>query len=50
MPQHNGTATPSLASEHLQELDSLDGLERQKQEEAIKESMGSIYWGKAIYS
>ncbi|KAF8504863.1 cytochrome P450 [Russula emetica] len=32
----NGTAVQSLASEHLQELESLVGSERQKQEEIIK--------------
>jgi len=40
----------SLAGEHLQELDSLVGSERQKQEEIIKEVMGSMYQGETFYS
>jgi hypothetical protein len=47
MPQHNGTAVHSLASEHLQELEKLIGSERQMQEEVVKVAMGSIYNGKA---
>lgn len=39
----NGTAVQSLASEHLQELESLVGSERQKQEEIIKVAMASMY-------
>jgi len=35
----------SLAGEHLQELDSFVGSKRQKQEEIIKEVMGSMYQG-----
>jgi hypothetical protein len=50
MSQRNGTAVQSLASEHLQELDSLVGLERQKQEEIIKVTMGSMYSGESLYS
>jgi hypothetical protein len=37
-----------LAGEHLQELDSLVGSERQKQEEIIKVTMGSMYSGEAL--
>jgi hypothetical protein len=48
MPQHNGTAVDSLASEHLQELESLVGSERQKQEDIVKMTMGSIYHGEAL--
>jgi hypothetical protein len=47
MSQRNGTAVQSLASEHLQELESLVGSERQAQEEIVKTTMGSIYHGKA---
>ena len=39
-----------MASEHLQELETLFGLERQKQEEVIRIAMGSIYQGEALYS
>ncbi|KAI0278789.1 CyP450 monooxygenase [Russula aff. rugulosa BPL654] len=39
----NGTAVQSLAGEHLQELENLDGSERQRQEEIIKETLGSMY-------
>ena len=50
MPQHNGTAVHSLAGEHLQELESLVGSERQKQEELAGMTMGSLYHGEALYS
>jgi hypothetical protein len=50
MSQRNGTAVQSLASEHLQELESLVGLERQNQEEIIKVAMGSMYLGETLYS
>jgi len=50
MSQRNGTAAQSLASEHLQELESLVGSERQKQEEIIKVAMGSMYLGETLYS
>jgi hypothetical protein len=50
MSQRNGTAVQSLASEHLQELDSLVGSERQKQEDIIKVAMGSLYAGETFYS
>jgi hypothetical protein len=36
--------------EHLQELDSLVGSERQKQEDIIKKVMGSMYQGETFYS
>jgi hypothetical protein len=49
MPQHNGTAVHSLASEHLQELESLVGSERQKQEEVVGVTMGSMYHGEALF-
>jgi len=39
----NGTAVQSLASDHLQNLESLVGSERQRQEEAIKSTLGSLY-------
>jgi hypothetical protein len=48
MPQRNGTAIHSLAGEHLQESESLVGLERQKQEEVIGVAMGSLYQGEAL--
>ena len=50
MSQRNGTAVQSLASEHLQELESLVGSERRKQEEIIKVAMGSMYSGEILYS
>jgi len=37
----------SLASEHLQEIENLIGSERQKREEIIKITMGSIFSGDA---
>ncbi|KAH9987419.1 cytochrome P450 [Russula vinacea] len=40
---YNGTAIRSLASEHLQELESFVGSKHQKQEEIIKRALGSIY-------
>jgi len=40
---HNGTAVRSLAGEYLQELENFVGSERQKQEEAVMASMGSMY-------
>jgi cytochrome P450 len=40
---HNGTAVQSLASEHLQELESFVGSKRQNQEEIIKTALGSMY-------
>ena len=39
----------SLASDHLQELDNLVGSEREKQEEVIKATMGTMYLGEALY-
>jgi hypothetical protein len=48
VPQRNGTAVHSLAGEHLQELESLVGSERQKQEEVIRVTMGSMYEGEAF--
>jgi len=38
-----GTAVQSLASEHLQSIEDLLGLERQKQEEIVKVTLGSIF-------
>jgi hypothetical protein len=38
-----------LASEHLQELENLVGPERDKQEEIIKVTTGSMYLGEALY-
>ena len=38
----------SLASEHLQELENV-GSEREKQEEIIKVTTGSMYSGEALY-
>jgi hypothetical protein len=48
--QRNSTAVQSLASEHLQELGSLVGSERQKQEEIIRVTMGSLFSGETLYS
>jgi hypothetical protein len=39
----------SLASEHLQELENLVGSEREKQEETIKVTTGSMHSGEALY-
>ena len=39
----------SLAGEHLQELDNLVGEERQKQENIIKDVMGTLYQGERHY-
>jgi len=39
----------SLAGEYLQELENFVGPERQKQEEAVIASMGSMYMGKLLY-
>ena len=49
MAQNNGTAVHSLASEHLQELESMVGSEHQKQEEVIKVAMGTMYSGEVLY-
>jgi len=38
----------SLASEHLQELENLVGSEREKQEEIIKVTTGSMYSGEGL--
>ncbi|KAI0253714.1 cytochrome P450 [Lactifluus subvellereus] len=38
-----GTAAPSLAREHLQEMEELDGPERQTREGIIKETLGSMF-------
>lgn len=38
-----------MASEHLQELESLVGSKRQKQEEIVKMTLGSMYAGEASY-
>jgi hypothetical protein len=48
MSQRNGTAVQSLASGHLREVESLVGLERQKQEEIIKVTMGTMYAGETF--
>ena len=48
MSQRNGTAVQSLASDHLQELESLVGSERQKQEGIVKVVMGSMYSGETL--
>ncbi|KAI0253728.1 cytochrome P450 [Lactifluus subvellereus] len=42
---HEGTAIPSLASNYLQEIECLDLPERQRQEEIIKRTLGSIFAG-----
>jgi len=38
-----GTAVPSMASEQLQEAEKLSGAEHQREEKAIKETMGSVF-------
>ncbi|KAI0253723.1 cytochrome P450 [Lactifluus subvellereus] len=40
---HEGTAIPSLASKYLQEIEYLNLPERQRQEEIIKRTLGSIF-------
>ena len=40
----------SLASEHLQELENLVGSKRQRQEDIIKATLGSLYIGELLYS
>jgi hypothetical protein len=50
IPQHDGIAVHSLASEHLQELEGLVGLEREMQEEVVGVTMGSMYHGEALLS
>jgi hypothetical protein len=52
VPQNTGTAVHSLAGERLQELESLVGSpsKRQKQEEVVGVTMGSMYSGEALYS
>ncbi|KAI0253712.1 cytochrome P450 [Lactifluus subvellereus] len=39
----DGTAIPSLACEHLQEMENLNGPERQARERVIKEILGSMF-------
>jgi len=39
----NGTAVTSLSSEHLQNLETLAGSERQKQERIVKVALGSVF-------
>ena len=46
VPQRNGTAVPSLASEYLQEADLLSGLERQEAVQTAKNILGSMFQGK----
>ena len=43
--QLNGTAKPSLAVENFVEAEKLSGSEREKQERAIAETLGSLYAG-----
>ena len=43
--QRDGTAVPSLGSEHLQEVELLSGPERQRAEEVIKNALGSVFQG-----
>ena len=43
--QRDGTAVPSLASEHLHEAELLSGPERQWTEEVIKNTLGSMFQG-----
>ena len=38
-----------MASEHLQELENFVGSERERQEEIIKVTTGSMYGGEALY-
>jgi hypothetical protein len=50
MLQRNGTAVHSLASENLEELESLVDPARQKQEEIVVTALGSLYKGKVLYT
>jgi hypothetical protein len=43
--QRDGSAVPSLASEHLQELELFSGEERQLAEEVLKNTLGSMFQG-----
>jgi hypothetical protein len=38
-----------LASEHLQEIESLSGPERRKQETVIQETLGSLFDGEKLF-
>ena len=46
--QRDGSAVPSLASEHLQEVELLRGTERQLAEEVVKSTLGSIFQGEFV--
>ena len=48
--QRDGTAVPSLASEHLQEAELLSGPERQWTEEVIKNTLGSMFQGEFMHA
>ena len=39
----------SLASEHLQEIENLAGLERRKREEIVKVTLGSLFLGNSCF-
>ena len=39
---------PSLASEHLQELELFSGEERQSAEEVLKNTLGSMFQGESV--
>jgi hypothetical protein len=45
--QRNGTAVPSLATEYLQEVDHLSGIERQQAAQTITDTLGSMFQGKS---
>ena len=48
--QHEGTAVPSLAREHLQEMEDLNDSERQMREGIIKETLGSMFQGELSFA
>jgi hypothetical protein len=47
--QQEGTAAPSLAREHLQEMENLNGSEHQTREGIIKETLGSMFQGEWLF-
>jgi hypothetical protein len=44
-----GTAVPSLASEHFQDVEHLNGVERERQENIIQEALGSLFNGELLH-
>jgi hypothetical protein len=46
--QRDGSVVPSLASEHLLEVELLRGTERQLAEEVVENTLGSIFQGEFV--